>query len=1215
MGNRKSHSKKEGVKMRKRKNSDEEDSEMEVEGEEKIEHMEEDDESSTNSEDEDAAPVQARDENPFLDSFYGLSSEDPRDRSQAAQTMLDHCLLGPSSNTKDACYAFRRLLNGLCSGRAAARQGNASALASFLKIGFHLDKMEDIQTEMTEEGATPISLLAFVRERLIVATDHSQTTGKKKGSEERDYQFGRLFGILGIVRSSILLPTNDGGKELSDIMDVSSALVSDLTELFWHKKWIREPAAHGITTLLKLFYDGKVREDCNKIVHHLVEHVVVPKVLAKDDESNHNKLLESYCAEQIGIASYIQSQVHVHDDGLPFPLDKPILSSETVPLIGQALSDTSVVVQPRTHFVWDTVWSYLTETHQQQKTKNAPSQRRLRAKCPVGGGSTVDVIEALVRVVIMEKLLRLDQEKVNSASKATHERRSLSLCMIKHLSGVPFVSSISGVTQILLDQDVLESIILTPSIVRSLFLDVICAGSQKKQSTHLLKPLALDVLGSMTEAVTEHGENIELSKSRQLTCIRAFLNCEIRFDARTKTSTVTDLLCFKDPIQEGMASKMFAFWNDYLGYLETQLLTKSADTDENDSSAEATGYVELLYSAGKSILRLEAESDTDKTALKEYKETVVHRILGFFMASAFFKCDNIESAEKGGGKKSGQAATPSPILESALKIRGCDGITYAVRSIVSARFFSLVSDFAHHRMHEASEDHEGKVEKDTMTLSILTQLCDDWKLMESSGAERYICSTGNEEEEDEPVDPSEIVNDIRNQVKDLTESLDKDSENSVIQSKKRCCTGIAVLAYTLYLHRLTCGNQDGTMDNDDPDADEEDDEEEICNALEGLKDVMEDFTQASDEESNPLLGLAQLCANILSSPLGSGNIGRGASPKLVREAVKFSWLGGLRLSSEMATEERTLLDDGVIGILLEAIGAPIIENSDEDGSDDGEDSDDDDEDSDASEDSGDDIVFSKASNLLDDSEDMDVDKSEDKAGKEEDSDVELDASNLQSLLEEDSDAGIEVDQLEHHEGADAALAKLIKLKQYMRKAGQQAREKIEMSHQLRCSFLIELMISRPDAWNRLFRTDVILKMVVPMLTHRKKIEKSLAKASDSGPKSGAGEKKALLDRLTALLTHKLCKMRLSSMPLVSSVDLDFASNLVSEVITEAKHSASKEHASCCSSCLVFVLRSIPDTQDALSVASACAEAVKEWSTKRTQLGSTLFDELIVHTPR
>ena len=76
---------------------------------------------------------------------------------------------------------------------------------------------------------------------------------------------------------------------------------------------MREPAAHGIATMLKLFFDGD-DETC-KISQNLVEDVVIPKLLAvttdqgEEEERllHRQKLLEGYCAEQIRIAAYIQS--------------------------------------------------------------------------------------------------------------------------------------------------------------------------------------------------------------------------------------------------------------------------------------------------------------------------------------------------------------------------------------------------------------------------------------------------------------------------------------------------------------------------------------------------------------------------------------------------------------------------------------------------------------------------------------------------------------------------------------------------------------------------------------------------------------------------------------------------------------------------------------------------------------------------------------------
>ena len=91
---------------------------------------------------------QSQDVIPFMDTFYQLSSEDsPTIRSIAARDLIEHCFpsLKKDSNSgsddddvncKDAAYAITRLMNGLCTGRAASRQGFASCLASFMKVGY-----------------------------------------------------------------------------------------------------------------------------------------------------------------------------------------------------------------------------------------------------------------------------------------------------------------------------------------------------------------------------------------------------------------------------------------------------------------------------------------------------------------------------------------------------------------------------------------------------------------------------------------------------------------------------------------------------------------------------------------------------------------------------------------------------------------------------------------------------------------------------------------------------------------------------------------------------------------------------------------------------------------------------------------------------------------------------------------------------------------------
>lgn len=163
---------------------------------------------------------------PFMDTFYLLSSEDSsKERSIAARDLINHCFFSDGGiNYKDSGYALNRLLNGLCSGRAASRQGFASCLSSFLRVAMTNgnDDMMNILKECSElkltdmEGSKPE---VQIRQMLRTTTDFSTGDnsskksgskknrfggGKIKGIEERDHMFGRLFGILAVVRSGML---------------------------------------------------------------------------------------------------------------------------------------------------------------------------------------------------------------------------------------------------------------------------------------------------------------------------------------------------------------------------------------------------------------------------------------------------------------------------------------------------------------------------------------------------------------------------------------------------------------------------------------------------------------------------------------------------------------------------------------------------------------------------------------------------------------------------------------------------------------------------------------------------------------------------------------------------------------------------------------------------------------------------------------------------
>lgn len=141
----------------------------------------------------------------------------------------------------------------------------------------------------------------------------------------------------------------------------------------------------------------------------------------------------------------------------------------------------------------------------------------------------------------------------------------------------------------------------------------------------------------------------------------------------------------------------------------------------------------------------------------------------------------------------------------------------------------------------------------------------------------------------------------------------------------------------------------------------------------------------------------------------------------------------------------------------------------------------------------------------------------------------------------------------------------------------------------------------------------MIEMVTPLLDRRKSLGKSAQKAIDSGGKS-ASERKKVLNRLTTLITQRLCKVRPSSMPLSSSIDSEAATKIIQHIMKEAKISKEKEYLTCCSSSLIFVFRLMPNTPELISLASTeYGNVVREWSTKRSS-GASLVEDLIVHMP-
>jgi len=126
-----------------------------------------------------------------------LSAKDVAALPQASSAKLDAVLAGCSPS---AAYVLKRLVNGLASGRAAARQGFSIALAACLEA---------------LPGFGAIRALAMLDACL-------ETTGSMKGNEVRDVLLGRVFGTGAIVRSGAVADASEAAVIAQELVAVAN---------------------------------------------------------------------------------------------------------------------------------------------------------------------------------------------------------------------------------------------------------------------------------------------------------------------------------------------------------------------------------------------------------------------------------------------------------------------------------------------------------------------------------------------------------------------------------------------------------------------------------------------------------------------------------------------------------------------------------------------------------------------------------------------------------------------------------------------------------------------------------------------------------------------------------------------------------------------------------------------------------------------------------
>ncbi|KAL9615238.1 MAG: hypothetical protein Q9167_000332 [Letrouitia subvulpina] len=159
----------------------------------------------------------------LVEIYEDLANEAENIRLKAAQTLLLKICLNKKAESVDVAEVLRRLIRGLCSGRKAARLGFSVALTECLS-----------QLQISN-----------ISEFVDILEQQTQTSGNVSGQEERDHQFGRLFGAEAFIKSGVLF-----GEEKSS--ETSSRVFSLIFELAKKKPWLREECGWIVVSALQV---------------------------------------------------------------------------------------------------------------------------------------------------------------------------------------------------------------------------------------------------------------------------------------------------------------------------------------------------------------------------------------------------------------------------------------------------------------------------------------------------------------------------------------------------------------------------------------------------------------------------------------------------------------------------------------------------------------------------------------------------------------------------------------------------------------------------------------------------------------------------------------------------------------------------------------------------------------------------------------------------
>ncbi|KAI7872535.1 DNA polymerase phi-domain-containing protein [Spinellus fusiger] len=298
-----------------------------------------------------------------LQLYWDLASFDPIVRQTAAQSLILALTQFQQSHeqtletseiadteeklsiacSSDVAYAIRRLLRGLPSSRQGARQGFSLALTELLA-------MIDVVT------AKVVLDLLF---------QYTERTGSMSGEEVRDMLFGRLFGLMSVIASGMLIRQSTTAED-------ATRIIESLFDMAETKSYLSEVCHHVVINMLPFIKSTSYKEVATEKILELFLSQV-----STVDQLNLALAIQKHVPDVDLSAKFVGwKNTNVLD---PDNLRHLALILKEVPMEEQeALADW----KPQLHSVWDCLLSVYLESSAEKEEEKRPKkkQKTIKAK-------------------------------------------------------------------------------------------------------------------------------------------------------------------------------------------------------------------------------------------------------------------------------------------------------------------------------------------------------------------------------------------------------------------------------------------------------------------------------------------------------------------------------------------------------------------------------------------------------------------------------------------------------------------------------------------------------------------------------------------------------------------------------------------------------------------------------------------------------------------